>query len=358
VSQIIDRVRAVDASAFVLYLSDHGEEVYDERDFFGHTENVANRFMVEIPLLIWLSPEYESRNKEKVSAIVENLDRAFMTDDLDHTLMDLSDLSYDGLDPKQSLANRDFDFSRKRIYAELDYDRYWKTDRSKHLIRTKFEKIWAHRANSVGKLKQSEAIFSGVELDVVFSRVDGGGTFDVNHPPAESIGLCLDDYLSSANPPEPMTYWLDIKNLTDQNKAEVLSRLQWIMKRHDLRVDQIIVESQNFEALRHLSEGGLVTSYYLPSLAVAEMTEAEQEKWAERLVSNARWSKAWAISCPGSMLEYAKTQLHPRLGGMKVLTWFPELQIDDWRDAVFLQSVVKQDEVAAVLVGYRTPHDR
>jgi hypothetical protein len=43
---------------------------------------------------------------------------------------------------------------------------------------------------------------------------------------------------------------------------------------------------------------------------------------------------------------------------MKVLTWFPKLQIDDWRDAVFLQSVVKEDEVAAVLVGYRTPYDR
>jgi heptose-I-phosphate ethanolaminephosphotransferase len=153
VSKIIDRVRAVDASAFVLYLSDHGEEVYDERDFFGHTERVANRFMVEIPFLIWLSPEYESRNKQKVSAIAQNLDRAFMTDGLDHTLMDLSDLSYEGLDPMRSLANGDFDPTRKRIYAGLDYDRYWKTDRSKHLIREKFDKIWAHRVNSVGKLK-------------------------------------------------------------------------------------------------------------------------------------------------------------------------------------------------------------
>jgi hypothetical protein len=155
-----------------------------------------------------------------------------------------------------------------------------------------------------------------------------------------------------------MTYWLDLKNLTDQNKSEVLTRLQWIMKRHDLRADQIIAESPNFEALRHLSEGGLVTSYYLPTLNVAEMTTTEQEKWAEQLVANARRSKAWAISCSGSMLWYAKAQLHPRLGGMKLLTWFPELQIDDWKDAVFLQAMVKEDEVAAVLVGYHTPHDR
>jgi hypothetical protein len=88
------------------------------------------------------------------------------------------------------------------------------------------------------------------------------------------------------------------------------------------------------------------------------MTDAERESWADQLVANARRSKAWAISCPGSMLSYARTQLQPRLGEMKVLTWFPKLQIDDWRDAVFLQSVVKEDEVAAVLVGYRTPHDR
>jgi hypothetical protein len=116
--------------------------------------------------------------------------------------------------------------------------------------------------------------------------------------------------------------------------------------------------ARNFEALRHLSEGGLVTSYYLPVLDLAEMKEAEREKWAEQLVANALRSKAWAISCPGSMLSFARTQLHPRLGGMKVLTWFPQLQIDDWRDAVFLQTIVKADEVAAVLVGHRTPHDR
>jgi len=358
VSQVIDRVRAAEASSFVLYLSDHGEEVYDERDFVGHTERVANRFMVEIPFLIWLSPDYESGNEEKVSAIVRNLDRAFMTDDLDHTLMDLSDLSYEGLDPKRSLASSDFDSSRRRVLAGVDYDRFLKTDRSKQLIREKFGKIWAHRVNSVGKLKQSEAIFSGVELDLVFNRDGGGGTFDVNHPPAESIGLRLDDYLSSADPTGSMTYWFDIKNLTDQNKAEVLARLQWIAKRHGLRSDQIVAESRNFEALSHLSEGGVVTSYYLPTLDVAEMSDAERESWADQLVANARRSKAWAISCPGSMLSYARTQLHPRLGGMKVLTWFPQLQIDDWRDAVFLQSVVKADEVAAVLVGYRTPYDR
>jgi heptose-I-phosphate ethanolaminephosphotransferase len=358
VSRIIDRVRAVDASAFVLYLSDHGEEVYDERDFVGHTERVANRFMIEIPFLLWLSPEYESRNEQNVSAIVQNLDRAYMTDDLDHTLMELSGLSYEGLDSSRSLANLGFDPNRKRTYAGLDYDRYWKTNRSKYLIRDNFEKIWAHRVNSVGKLKRSEAVFSGVELDVVFNSDRDSGYFDVNHPPAESIGLHLDDYLSNADPPGSMTYWLDIKNLTDQNKAEVLKRLQLIMKRHDLREDQIIAESPNFEVLRYLSERGLFTSYYLPALDVAAMKQAEQVQWAEQLVANARRSKAWAISFPGSMLEFARTQLHPHLDGVKVLTWFPDLQIDDWRDAVFLESVVEDDEVAAVLVGYRTPHDR
>jgi hypothetical protein len=30
---------------------------------------------------------------------------------------------------------------------------------------------------------------------------------------------------------------------------------------------------------------------------------------------------------------------------MKVLAWFPELQIDDWRDAIFQQDVVNADEI-------------
>ena len=53
-------------------------------------------------------------------------------------------------------------------------------------------KIWAHRVNSIEKLKETISCFEGVELDVVY--IEDGDFFDVNHPPAESIGLSLDEY--------------------------------------------------------------------------------------------------------------------------------------------------------------------
>ena len=40
------------------YFSDHGEEVYDFRDMFGHNEVIASTYMFDIPFVFWASPDY------------------------------------------------------------------------------------------------------------------------------------------------------------------------------------------------------------------------------------------------------------------------------------------------------------
>ncbi|MBF7043823.1 phosphoethanolamine transferase, partial [Campylobacter volucris] len=39
-------------NSIVFYFSDHADEVYDFRNFFGHTETMLSRYMVEIPFMI------------------------------------------------------------------------------------------------------------------------------------------------------------------------------------------------------------------------------------------------------------------------------------------------------------------
>lgn len=126
VAEVIERVRRFGGRSWVLYLSDHGEDVYDAGNFLGHTEEVGNRFMVEIPFLLWFSPGFREARPELVRRAAEATGRPYMTDDLPHTVLDLLDLEDPRFEPGRSLVHAEFQEKRSRIYRDQDYDRVWR----------------------------------------------------------------------------------------------------------------------------------------------------------------------------------------------------------------------------------------
>ncbi len=359
VSEVIDRVKRANRSSYVLYFADHGEEVFDARDFMGHTEAIGNRHMVEIPFVLWLSRSYREAHPDRVAAVEQNRASPYMTDDAIHSILDLSSVQFTDHEPSRSIANAAFDARRRRVYSGRDYDREIRPNDSQILIRDHFEKIWAHRVNSLGKLEQLQPIYSGVELDVVLEAdSDGSHHFDVNHPPAKSISLSLDTYLSKAVSRGSLRFWLDIKNLDEENWQPTVARLRWLMSKHGLETSRIIVESTKFRALRHLVEAGFDSSYYLPYLTLDEMTVDEREQWATQLADNARLAGVEIISFPGYMREFVSTEIRPRLGEIELLTWFPDRSLANPEDAPFLQEVVNDEAIQVVLIGHRTKFDR
>lgn len=124
-------------------------------------------------------------------------------------------------------------------------------------------KIWAHRVNSIEKLEYTQTKYAGIELDVVFDNESK--TFDVNHPPAQSIDLTLEEYLSHFKADTGFGIWLDFKNLTEQNAKSALNRLLYLTEKYKLIQEKIIVESQYPEYLDWFQTAGFKTSYYLPS---------------------------------------------------------------------------------------------
>lgn len=125
------------------------------------------------------------------------------------------------------------------------------------------EKIWAHRVNSIEKLEHTQKNYAGIELDLVFN--DTTNTFDVNHPPAKSIHLNLEEYLSHINQRNELGIWLDFKNLNSDNAINALNRLAFLTEKYELDKNKIIVESQHPKNLNIYQEAGFKTSYYLPS---------------------------------------------------------------------------------------------
>lgn len=106
----------------VIYLSDHGEEVDDFRAMAGHNEDNGSRYMIEIPMTIWLSEQFKSAYPAKAARIEAAVKRPYMTDDMIHSILDLAEIETQDYDPRRSLFNEKFDSSRKRMYHGMDYD--------------------------------------------------------------------------------------------------------------------------------------------------------------------------------------------------------------------------------------------
>lgn len=124
VNKIISNFK--DKEAIVIYISDHGEEVYDFRNFVGHAEDKGSRYMIEIPFLIYLSDKFKENYPETVKKIAKSLNNPYMTDDLIHTILDIAEIETEEFDETRSIINENFNSSRKRIFSEKNYDSYWK----------------------------------------------------------------------------------------------------------------------------------------------------------------------------------------------------------------------------------------
>ncbi len=122
VSSIIDKFR--DSETLVIYVPDHGEAVYDEGDdMSGHIEENPTHHMIEIPVIMWASDKFKAKYPEKWAQIKAAVNRPYMTDDMIHTVLDISDIKTADFDPTKSIINADFNAERPRIFDGMDYDK-------------------------------------------------------------------------------------------------------------------------------------------------------------------------------------------------------------------------------------------
>ncbi len=122
VSGIIDRFRDMDA--IVIYLSDHGENVHDEGSaLVGHAYAEPNRYLYEIPFVVWASDVFRQNHGEKWRDIQAAVSNHFMTDDLIHALLGMMDIRTAGYDERKNLFTSEFDAGRPRLIGGKNYDR-------------------------------------------------------------------------------------------------------------------------------------------------------------------------------------------------------------------------------------------
>ena len=262
IADLLNELKKMDGECSFTYFSDHGDEVYDYRNFHGHSDVLLSKYMYDIPLISWFNEEYKSTHSEQMTFMIYNGLGHFNTENLIHYWSDVLDVFTEYY--QSDLSPMSFDYENDTTIKAIPI---LKTSTKNDLQFS--NKIWCHRVNSIERLKEAKQYFTGFEIDVVYQKE---GWFDVNHPPAESIGLQLKHLIKSTLQPTKYFYWLDMKNLDLKNSSVAAQQLfQSTNEMHC--TENIIVESSCLECLTYFDSLGFKTAYYLPFLH--DMNEKE-----------------------------------------------------------------------------------
>ena len=124
VDQIIRRFE--NQNSCIIYLSDHGQEVFDLSDFMGHG-NAEHRsdisYQIRVPFMVWTSPSFSRPDIKEMIKDARHL--PIMTDDLSHFLLDIAGINCEGFRPTHSFINPQYNKNKPRIVLNsIDYDKH------------------------------------------------------------------------------------------------------------------------------------------------------------------------------------------------------------------------------------------
>ena len=89
VDSVINMAAKESRPTLLLYISDHGENVYDDRDFVGRDEK-----SVRVPFVIYVNSTFRNLYPKLTSQIARSVDKPISTADIVNVLMTVTGTSY------------------------------------------------------------------------------------------------------------------------------------------------------------------------------------------------------------------------------------------------------------------------
>ena len=113
----INQLKKQNAVSYLYYISDHGENLYDDdRNKLMHGYVKATNYEIEIPLIIWTSKNYNRLFNNKISTLKNNLNSRINSANTFHTLVDMANIKYSSENLRKSFVNKKFDTLQKRYF--------------------------------------------------------------------------------------------------------------------------------------------------------------------------------------------------------------------------------------------------
>ena len=124
VSHLLDKYAGQDVVA--IYLSDHGEEIYDWRNSCYRTNSdfmtpEIARYQYEIPLLFYVSDTFKTNHSDLLEEIVAAQHRPFIATLLPFALFHLAGIQHADYKPELDILSPEYDEKRPRIIREDVY---------------------------------------------------------------------------------------------------------------------------------------------------------------------------------------------------------------------------------------------
>ncbi|MGB0891323.1 MAG: sulfatase-like hydrolase/transferase, partial [Flavobacteriaceae bacterium] len=120
-SKLINDLKGINKHSFLFYLSDHGENLYDDKDkYVFHSYPIPKKYELEIPFFIWTSQKYNLSNYKKIKALKSNSSKKISTTYLFETIIDMANIKYPLQDFSKSLSSEKFNSSNKRYILTVE----------------------------------------------------------------------------------------------------------------------------------------------------------------------------------------------------------------------------------------------
>jgi heptose-I-phosphate ethanolaminephosphotransferase len=122
IDQVIQQVEKQEGESYVLYFSDHGEEVFLNQDFAGHNDDNPTPSMFEIPFILWTNEEFKSNFKRDFQT-----ENSYSLIDFIHSLADLSSIQFEEFQPQKSIFSKEFILQNRKIKDTIQYHEFLKS---------------------------------------------------------------------------------------------------------------------------------------------------------------------------------------------------------------------------------------
>lgn len=126
--EIVSLLKKKDACSSMLYLSDHGEDIFDDsRLRYLHASPIPTYYQLHIPYIIWFSDSYRNTFPDKYETAVAHRANPASTNSVFHTMLDIASVQTSVSDSSLALTDKGF-VIRDRMFLG-DHDEpvpFWK----------------------------------------------------------------------------------------------------------------------------------------------------------------------------------------------------------------------------------------
>jgi glucan phosphoethanolaminetransferase (alkaline phosphatase superfamily) len=91
---IIQQLDSTERPAVMLYVSDHGEDIYDDnRNLFLHASPWPSYYQMHVPMFVWANEQYRAEYTQRIALLESRTNEPIQTDCIFPTILGLGGIS-------------------------------------------------------------------------------------------------------------------------------------------------------------------------------------------------------------------------------------------------------------------------